>query len=144
MYSRGELSMRAQAGDWCSYYLPAPPHFCVICVPVVYVPSVPERCQYMKVPHDLEAQGVQTQQALIGGNDAASLSLEYLVDSGATSPSVTLTTTVGGATSTWTDAAPAVGYHVQEGLLSVKPGTKVTVAVNNVTARVRWCETICC
>ncbi len=55
-----------------------------------------------------------------------------------------VTTTSDGASATWGDDAPSAGYHVQEALLSVTPGTKVTLDVNNATARLRWCETICC
>jgi hypothetical protein len=129
----------------CSYSPPCPPQFYAVYVPVICCPTPAECCETLKVPHDLDVQQATTpQQALVGGTLDVSLSLEYLVETGAASPSVTLTTASGGATSTWTDAAPAVGYHVQEGVLSVQPGTKVTLAVNNATARVRWCETICC
>jgi hypothetical protein len=97
------------------------------------------------VSRDLDADPTNaSQQTLVGGSEQVSLSLEYLVETGAVSPSVTLTTTSDGATATWSDAAPAVGYHVQEGLLSVNAGTKVSLTVNNVTARLRWCERICC
>jgi hypothetical protein len=114
-------------------------------VPVVWVPVLPACCDTIKVPRDLDADPTATsQQALIGGASPVSVSVEYLVESGAASPSVSLTTTFDGTSSTWTDAAPAVGYHVQEALLSLKPGTKVNVTVNNATARVRWCETVCC
>ena len=129
----------------CSHHHGWMPHCQVMYVPVVWVPMPPARCDTIRIPRDLDAdQKAASQQALIGGVDPVSVSVEYLVESGAASPSVTLTTTSNGTSSTWSDASPAVGYHVQEALLSLKPGTKVNVTVNNVTARVRWCETVCC
>jgi hypothetical protein len=123
---------------------PCPPYIYVY-VPMICASTQPDCCETMKVLHDLDVQQSNTPQtALIGGSEDVSLSIEYLVESGASSPSVTLTTTSDGTTSTWSATAPDVGYHVEEGALTVKPGTKVTLAVNNVTARVRWCETICC
>ena len=129
-------------GSWCCQ---CPPQIWAFYVPVVCAPAQPECCLTLKVPQVIDVQQSTTPQtSLVGGSESASLSLEYLVESGAASPSVTLTTTLGGSTSTWADAAPSVGYHVQEGVLSAQPGTKITLAVNNTTARVRWCETICC
>jgi hypothetical protein len=135
--------MYTSSRDRCSYYHGCPPP-CVY-VPVVWVPVQQACCDRITVPRDLNADPTQTpQQSLVGGSEQVSLSLEYLVETGAVSPSVTLTTTSDGATATWSDTTPAVGYHVQEALLSVKAGTKVSLTVNNVTARLRWCERICC
>jgi hypothetical protein len=129
--------------DCCSHYHGCPPP-CVY-VPVVWVPVQPACCDSTVIPRDLDADPTHASQTtLVGGSTQVSLSLEYLVETGAVSPSVTLTTTSDGATATWSDTTPAVGYHVQEGLLSVKAGTKVSLKVNNVTARLRWCERICC
>jgi hypothetical protein len=128
--------------DCCSHYHGGPPP-CVY-VPVVWVP-VQACCERITVPRDLDADPTNTsEQSLVGGSEQVSLSLEYLVETGAVSPSVTLTTTSDGTTATWSDATPAVGYHVQAALLSVKAGTKVSLKVNNATARLRWCERICC
>jgi hypothetical protein len=114
-------------------------------VPVVWVPAPQACCDTIIVPRDLDADPTDaSEQTLVGGSEQVSLSLEYLVETGAVSPSVKLTTTSDGASGTWSDTTPAVGYHVQEALLSVKPGTKVLLEVNNVTARLRWCERICC
>jgi hypothetical protein len=99
----------------------------------------------LRVPRHLEVQQSTTpQSAFVGGNEEVLLSVEYLVETGAASPSVSLTTASDGSSSTWTDSTPALGYHVQEALLRVKAGTKLTLAVVNVDARVIWCESIYC
>jgi hypothetical protein len=129
--------------DCCSHHHGYPPY---VYVPVVWVPVEGACCERITVPRDLAADPKNASaNALVGGSEQVSLSLEYLVETGAASPSVTLTTTSDGATATWSDTTPAVGYHVQEALLlSVKPGTKISLVVNNVTARLRWCEKVCC
>ncbi|KAA1003833.1 hypothetical protein FVF58_34690 [Paraburkholderia panacisoli] len=125
---------------------PARAPVCAFFIPVWYVPSVAPGCDpVLRVPRHLEVQQSTTpQSAFVGGREEVLLSVEYLVETGAASPSVSLTTASDGSSSTWTDSTPAVGYHVQEDLLRVKAGTKLTLAVNNVDARVRWCESICC
>lgn len=126
----------------CYSHCCPPPY---VCVPVVWVPVQQACCETIVIPRDLHADPTNTsQQALVGGSEQVSLSLEYLVEAGAASPSVTLTTISDGATATWSETSPAVGYRIQEGLLSVKAGTKVSLTVNNVTARLRWCERACC
>ena len=120
-------------------------HSQCVYVPVVWVPCPPACCERITVPRDLAADAKNSSaQALAGGSEQVSLSIEYLVETGASSPSVKVTTTSDGSTATWSDTTPAVGYHVQEGFLSVNPGTKISLDVNNLTARIRWCERICC
>jgi hypothetical protein len=85
-----------------------------------------------------------SKDGLVGGARAVFLSLEYLVDAGAPAPTVSVTTASGGSSATWSDATPPVGYTVRQAVLSAAPGTKVTLAVNNATARLRWCELVCC
>jgi hypothetical protein len=102
-------------------------------------------CEAVVVTREIEVDSTTpSKDGLVGGSSQVSLSLEYLVDAGAASPSVTLTTVTDGTSATWSDTAPATGYTVQQAVLSVKPGTKLTLAVNNAMARVRWCETVCC
>jgi hypothetical protein len=103
-------------------------------------------CETITVPRDIAADSNNTTATgLVGGSQQVSLSLEYLVDSGAASPSVKVSLAApDGTSSDWSDSAPTAGYHVQEALLSAKPGTKLTLTVNNVTARLRWCEHVCC
>ena len=85
-----------------------------------------------------------SQDGLVGGSRQVFLSLEYLVDAGAVSPTVKVTTAADGSSATWSDDAPVQGYTVRQAVLSAAPGTKLTLAVNNVVARLRWCETVCC
>jgi len=114
--------------------------------PYVFVPMAWPCCDTLTVPRDLSADATNTTATgLVGGSQSVSLSVEYLVDSGAASPSVKVTLAApDGTSSDWTDSAPVAGYHVQEALLSAKAGTKLTLTVNNVTARLRWCEHVCC
>lgn len=123
------------------YYPPCSVYY----VPVVWIPDR-ECCEDVTVPRDIDADATNTTaNGLVGGTEKASLSLEYLIEKGASSPSVTVTLTApDGTTSDWSDTAPTVGYHVHEELLKAKPGTKVTLTVSAATARVRWCERICC
>nr|MEA2799106.1 hypothetical protein [Phenylobacterium sp.] len=85
-----------------------------------------------------------SKDGLVGGSRPVFLSLEYLVDAGAAAPTVKVTTAAGGSNATWSDDTPAEGYTVRQAVLSAPPGTKVTLAVNNAVARLRWCELVCC
>lgn len=99
----------------------------------------------MLVPREIDADaGTPSQDGLVGGTGPVCLSLEYLIDAGAGSPTVKVTTASEGSSATWSDDAPATGYTVRQAVLTVNPGTKVTLAVNNAMARLRWCETMCC
>jgi hypothetical protein len=96
-------------------------------------------------PYELAiASGGATAQAFVGGAAPARLSLEYVVDDGASSPTIKVTTVSAGSTSTWEETAPASGYQVKSDFMSVQPGTKVTLDATETTARLRWCETFCC
>ena len=134
--------------------------FYPIYVPVPAVPCAPPphehcekecececECDELAVPQQLDANGDTKPTAMVGGLDDACLTLEYLVEAGAEDTTVTVTAVQpDGTSSTWTDTGAAVGFHVQECFLNVKPGTKLTLEVKDikVTARLRWCETICC
>ena len=85
-----------------------------------------------------------SREGLVGGARPVFLSLEYLVEAGAASPAVKVTTSAAGSSATWSDDTPAEGYTVRQAVLSAAPGTKVTLAVNNAIARLRWCELVCC
>jgi len=99
----------------------------------------------MVSPYELSVDsGGATAQALVGGATTVHLSLEYLVDAGASSPSITVTTASNGTTSTWQETAPASGYQVKRHFLNISPGTTVTVDATEAAARLRWCETFCC
>ena len=99
----------------------------------------------MVSPYELSVvSGGTTQQALVGGVGPVKLSLEYLVESGATGPTITVTTTSSGTSSTWTESPTASGYQVKPDFMNVAPGTTVTVGASGATARLRWCESFCC
>jgi hypothetical protein len=85
-----------------------------------------------------------SRDGMVGGERPVFLSLEYIVDAGASSPTIKVTTAAGSSSATWSDAAPAEGYTVRQAVLSAAPGTKVTLDVNNLIARLRWCELVCC
>lgn len=144
----------------CSPPLPGqclPQPVCVyypVYVPVPCPPAEPEccdeacecECDEVLVPQQIDATGDETPAAvMVGGHEDVRLSVEYLVEPDASEPKVTVTAVQpGGAESNWSDAGMAAGFHIQEQILTVEPGTKVSLAVNGVTARLRWCEAICC
>lgn len=118
-----------------------PPTSC--CQPVFWVPVV-WPCEQVLV-HEIETDATTpSKSALIGGRGESRLTVEYYVASGASSPSVTLTIVADGQTTTWNDTNIAAGYHVHEELTAVHAGAMVTLAVTNATARLRWCERVCC
>ena len=134
--------MYTASRNCCSHSRYSPP--CVY-VPVMLMP-MPACCETVVVPHELNASpSAATLTALVGGADQVSLSVEYLVPASAAAPAVKVTTTApDGSASNWDVAAPTQGYHVEEAVLTVKAGTVVTLSVKDLTARVRWCEKICC
>lgn len=102
-------------------------------------------CDELAVPQQIDANGDMKPTALVGGLADAQLTLEYLVETGATDTTVTVAAVQpDGTSSTRKDSGAAVGFHIQEKFLAVKPGTKLTLEVADikVTARLRWCETI--
>ena len=127
-------------------------------IPVVFMPAacasaLPDTCDEgdccdeLTVPQEIGATGATTATGVTGGHDEAHLTLEYLVETGVTVLTVKVTALQpDGVTSTWEDPGVTVGFHVQEKFISVKPGSKLTLEVGDpkVTARLRWCETICC
>ena len=99
----------------------------------------------MVSPYELSvASGGPSAQALVGGASTVHLSLEYLVDTGASSPSIKVTTASDGTSSTWQETTPATGYQFRRDFMNVPPGTTVTVDATEMAARLRWCETFCC
>lgn len=116
-------------------------------VPVmVCVPLPAERGGEMRVPEDLEAQpGATAGPQMIGGRRAARLSVEYLIAKGAASPLVKVTVDhPDGSSANWSSASNAPGYYFDEDVLSAVPGSQVTLTATDATARIRWCEAICC
>ena len=99
----------------------------------------------MVTPYEISvASGGSPAMALVGGATSVRLSLEYLVDDGASSPSIKVTTVSSGSTSTWEETTPATGYQFKSDFITIQPGSKVTLDATETTARLRWCETFCC
>ena len=99
----------------------------------------------MVSPYELAvASGGAAAQAFVGGAAPVHISLEYVIDDGASSPSIKVTTVSEGSTSTWEETAPASGYQVKGDFINLQPGAKVTLDATEATARLRWCETFCC
>lgn len=128
-----------------------PPHWCGTHHPWIYVPvclpipCAPDPCALpMTVPFELLVTGTTTQEALIGGSAIVHPTLEYLVKEGAAAPQVTVTITADGATTTWSESGIDVGYHVKTDFAGISPGAVVQVDTVDVTARLRWCERLCC
>ncbi|HYM02482.1 MAG TPA: hypothetical protein VET85_06010, partial [Stellaceae bacterium] len=117
----------------------------MVYVPVVLAPSA-ACCATMRVPRDIDVTPGKTSPAtVIGGGRDARLAVGYLVETGATAPAVTVTLTrPDGTTATWSASDTAVGWHAYDDILEAPPGSKVTLAATGATARLSWCETICC
>jgi len=95
------------------------------------------------VVHEIEVATSTTAEALVGGLAPAQLTLEYLVESGATSPSVTVTVTADGQTTTMSETNTAPSYYTRQ-LSPARPGSKLMLQASNALARLRWCEIVCC
>ena len=123
-------------GCWLGPWVPV-----MVCVPLSAC------CGWeTRVPEDLEAKaGATAGPQMVGGRSTARLSVEYLIAKGAASPLVKVTVDhPDGSSASWSSANTTAGYHVDEDVLSAVPGSQVTLASTDATARVRWCETICC
>ena len=81
-------------------------------------------------------------QIFIGGSSDVSLSLEYL-KTGATA-TVKVTITESGQTTTWDLDTLPDEYQIKENFTTVSPGAEVLLEVTDCTARLRWCEIVCC
>ncbi|HEX7552977.1 MAG TPA: hypothetical protein VF378_05450 [Geothrix sp.] len=85
-------------------------------------------------------------KAFIGGGCCVHLSVEYMANNPA-QPSIIIIGVVDSESTglIWERTDPAgTPYQVKEGIITTKPGAKLTLVVNNATARVRWCEVFSC
>jgi hypothetical protein len=99
----------------------------------------------MIVPFELSVTGeTSPQEAFVGGIATVRPTLEYLVAEGAAAPEVTVTITFDGTTTTWSESAITAGYHVKGDLAGIEPGAIVQLEAVDATARLRWCEQLCC
>lgn len=105
----------------------------------------PAPLTHMKLPLEILADtATPSAHSFIGGLEDVSLSLEYLKTAASTSAILKVSVTQAGTT-TVTEVTPlADGYQVKENFLTVAPGATVTLDVVDCTARLRWCEIICC
>ena len=113
----------------------------------MYVPVYqPAQCAPATVvPFELSVRGqAASPETLVGGVSAVHPTLEYVVEEDAAAPEVTVTITANGTTITWSESAIAEGYHVKNDLPAVAPGSIVQLETVDATARLRWCERLCC
>jgi hypothetical protein len=100
---------------------------------------------HMVSPYELAvASGGASAEAFVGGAAPVHVSLEYVVDDGAATPSIKVTTVSDGSSSTWEETAPAAGYQVKSDFTTLQPGAKLTLEATEAAARLRWCETFPC
>lgn len=141
-HSHGAAGAYGHWGSTCCQ--PMVPVIAYVCLPQPCSPC-PPCTSPTTVPHEIEvAPGDPAETALLGGTSDLHLTVETYVAAGAASPSVKVTIDADGSSSTWTDTGIAQGYHVHESVLTTKPGALVTLTSSDATARVRWCETVCC
>lgn len=124
------------------YFTPAyNPMVCSTCCQPLHMCQCQKPLSPMKIPQELLAES-STQQAFIGGSEAVSLSLEYLKTG--PSPNIDVKITENGQTSTWNITTIPDEYQVKENFITVSPGAVVDLSTTDCTARLRWCEVICC
>jgi len=126
-------------------YCPAPHHatFCSTCCQPANLCQCLTTLSQMKLPQELLADSTTpSSESFIGGSQNVSLSLEYL-KTGAT-PSAKVTITESGTTSTWDITTMPDDYQIKENFSTVSPGANVKLDVVDCTARLRWCEIVCC
>jgi len=84
--------------------------------------------------------------AFIGGGCCVHISVEYApIVPTAISRVLILVGDSEGTLLAWMKTEqPGAHYQVKENVITTKPGATIIVAVDNATARVRWCETFSC
>jgi len=104
--------------------------------------QIPEHEHYHpSIPKELDVDDTTTSaSAMVGGVEAAHLSLEYEADSGASSPSITVTITDSSGTAAWNLTNLPAGFQVKREFARVDPGAQLKVQGTQVTAHLRWFE----
>lgn len=89
---------------------------------------------------------VASETAFIGGGCCVHLSVEYMANLATQASRIIVAVEDSeGTTLVWERAESAgTPYRTKEGIVTTKPGAKLTVIVSNATARVRWCEIFSC
>ncbi len=125
------------------YTMPYQSMVCGSCCQPAQSCQCSKQLSYMKLPQEIVADATTTtQDAFIGGLEKVSLSLEYLKAGAA--PTLKVTITESGSTATWNIASIPDEYQVKENFATVSPGAVIKLEVADCTARLRWCEAICC
>ncbi len=139
-------------GPMCGHYGWTPAMIGIVLVDpsTACLPAVPPDCSAVKrtmtVPHEIEASAANPSvTAMVGGRESTLVTVEYLAETGASSPAtVKAVANFQGSETVWSESDPPAGFYVKEAALSVQPGSTLSLDVANITARLRWCETICC
>ena len=125
------------------YANPHHPATCGGCGPAAHHCHPAPLLTAMKLPRELNADSTTTSsQMFIGGSRDVSLSLEYLKTGASATLKVTITES--GQTTTWDLATLPDEYQIKENFTTVAPGAEVLLEVTDCTARLRWCEIVCC
>lgn len=125
------------------YSAPYQMTYCSTCYQPAHLCQNAKPLSYVKLPQELAADSTTlTNQIFIGGSEDISLSLEYLKTGAA--PSVKVTITEAGSSSTWDITTIPDEYQIKENFSTVSPGAEVKLEVIDCTARLRWCEAVCC
>jgi hypothetical protein len=94
-------------------------------------------------PKELSADKItNTAQATIGGVEPVFLSLEYLKDAGAETPSVKITITDSSGTGEWNVTTIPDGFNVKLDFAAACPNATVKLDVNGCTAQLNWFERV--
>ena len=127
-------------------YGPAAPAYYWPQYPGWYAPwffGKPERERSQYVPMEIAADTANpSKQALVGGEEKASLLLEYSSDAGAASPSVKVTITDSTGDATFNITSVPAGYHVKRDFASAAPGATVKLDVSACSAHLKWFELV--
>ncbi|HTS63228.1 MAG TPA: hypothetical protein VMH28_14470 [Candidatus Acidoferrales bacterium] len=95
------------------------------------------------MPEELTADSTTTTaNAVAGGAEPVHLSLEYEADSGASSPSITVTITDSAGTAVWNLTGFPTGYHHKRDFARAEPGAQLKLQVTGTTAHLRWFELV--
>lgn len=125
------------------YTMPYQPVICGSCCRPAQWCQCAKPLSYMKLPQEIVADAAATtKNAFVGGLEKASLSLEYLKTGAA--PTLKVTITENGTTATWNIASIPDDYQIKENFATVSPGAVIKLDVADCTARLRWCEAVCC
>lgn len=109
-----------------------------------YLPSCWTPAWMWIVLNEIEADATSSSAAAFTGEGGATAaSVEYWIDTGASSPAVSVGIAAGGATTTWNASDVTAGFHAHH-FGPLPRGAKLTLTATNAMARLRWCEPVCC